>query len=179
MIFRHQKSCEAQNIMQYQKTMCWQYSMLQRSSSIGWKSILASDWRKTHTFYGLKGSITPCFKSTPHYTGKVHSCAFRIWTLHFVYVYSVVEIRVRNWSAVFFLKMGHFVGYWLPSHWKCTVNLAYQNGFWSELVENGQWPSVISSTVYIYLTFIITRTCSNSCEISSGTSIFVQDNSMT
>jgi len=50
-----------------------------------------------------------------------------------------------------FLKIGHFVGYWLPSHWKCTVNLAGQNGFWSakcwNWLENYQWPAAISSTV--------------------------------
>ena len=50
-----------------------------------------------------------------------------------------------------FLKIGHFVGYWWPSHWKCTVNLADQNGFWLAKCwnwsENGQWPAVTFSTV--------------------------------
>ena len=50
-----------------------------------------------------------------------------------------------------FLKIGHFVDYWLPFQWKCTVNLANQNGFWLykcwNWSENGQWPLVISRTV--------------------------------
>jgi len=64
---------------------------------------------------------------------------------------SVIEIRVRNWSAIF-LKIGRFVGYWLPSHWKCTVKLADQNRCWLakcwNWLENGQWPTAISSTEY-------------------------------
>ena len=72
-------------------------------------------------------------------------------------MHTVVEIGVRNWLAIF-LKMGHFVGYWWPSHWKCTVNLANQNGFWLAQCwnwsENGQWPAVTSSahdTAYLCL----------------------------
>jgi len=60
---------------------------------------------------------------------------------------TVVEIRVRNWLAIF-LKIGHFIGYWLPFHWKCTIKLVAKNGFWSaKCCEIGcQWPTVISST---------------------------------
>jgi len=63
---------------------------------------------------------------------------------------TVAEIRARNWSAIF-LRIGHFIAYWLLSHWKCIVKLANQNGFWSakcwNWLENGQWPTVISSAV--------------------------------
>ena len=49
-----------------------------------------------------------------------------------------------------FLKIRYFMGYWLLSHSKCMGNLADQNGFWSAKCwnwsENGQWPTVISST---------------------------------
>ena len=58
-----------------------------------------------------------------------------------------------------FLKIGYFTGYWLLSHWKCTGNMADQNGFWSakcwNLSENGQWPSVISSTALINILFAV------------------------
>jgi len=83
-----------------------------------------------------------------------------------VLIFPVVEIRVRNWSAVF-LKIGHLVGYWLPSHWKCTVKLADQNGFWSakcwNCSGNGQWPIVISSTVFpwqskLYIIILVNST---------------------
>ena len=61
----------------------------------------------------------------------------------------VLEIRIRNWSAIF-LNIGDFVDYWLPSNWKCTVNLADQNGFWLAKCwnwsENDQWPAAISTT---------------------------------
>ena len=52
-----------------------------------------------------------------------------------------------------FLKIGHFIGYWLLSHWKCTGNLAKQNGLWLakcwNWLENGQWLAGISSTIYV------------------------------
>jgi len=48
-----------------------------------------------------------------------------------------------------FLKID-FVGYWLPSHWKCAAKLTEQDGFLSAKcciwLENGQWLTVISST---------------------------------
>ena len=50
-----------------------------------------------------------------------------------------------------FLEDRIFTGYWLLSHWKCTGNMADQNGFWSAKCwnwsENGQWPTVISNIV--------------------------------
>ena len=56
------------------------------------------------------------------------------------------------------LKIGYFVGYSLLSHWKCTGNLADQNGFWSTKCwswsENGQWLTVISSTAYAYCMYV-------------------------
>ena len=68
-------------------------------------------------------------------------CKRRSWcgnnTNHPVYLVkatSVVEIRVRNWLAIL-VKIGHFVGYWLPSHWKCIVKLTNQNGFWTNIVQ--------------------------------------------
>ena len=65
--------------------------------------------------------------------------------------YHICSARNKNQKLVGrFLKIGYLVGYWLLSHWKCTGNLADQNGFcltkcwnWSE---NGRWPTVISST---------------------------------
>jgi len=66
---------------------------------------------------------------------------------------TAVEIRVRNRSAIF-LKIGHFVGYWLSSHWKCTVKLADQNGFWSAKcwkMANGQLLRISSTAMLLYI----------------------------
>jgi len=67
------------------------------------------------------------------------------------YGIAVVEIRVRNCSAVF-LKIGHFVGYWLPSHWKCTVKLADQNGFW--LAKCWNWSENDPNDQMLFLTLV-------------------------
>ena len=76
------------------------------------------------------------------------------WWAQSKYYITVLEIRIRNWSAIF-LKIGYFTGYWLLSHWKCTRNRADQNGFWSakywNWLENGRWPTVISNTVFTWL----------------------------
>ena len=67
--------------------------------------------------------------------------------------YHICSARNKNQKLVGrFLKIGYLIDYWLLSHWKCTGNLADQNGFWStkwwNWSENGQWPTVISSTVF-------------------------------
>ena len=91
----------------------------------------------TRSKYDLVLTSLPCFSSMLHCVPSDISSV----------------ISVRNWSAVFG-KIGHFVAYWLLSHWKCTVHLADQNGFWSAKCwnwsKNGQWLAVISSTVYHY-----------------------------
>ena len=59
----------------------------------------------------------------------------------FTSIVAVLEIRVRNWSAIFWTYVGHFVGFWLLFHWWCTVNLANQNGFCPAICQkmaNGQ-----------------------------------------
>ena len=87
------------------------------------------------------------YTSTP-----VSYTAFQAYhfTINFCPVYAVLEIRIRDWSAVFFLKIGYFLGYWLLSHWKCTGNLANQNEFFSSkcwnCLENSQWLTVVSIT---------------------------------
>ena len=43
--------------------------------------------------------------------------------------YPVVQIRVRNWSAVF-CEDRTFCRLLIAIPLKCTVNLAYQNEFW-------------------------------------------------
>jgi len=60
----------------------------------------------------------------------------------------------QKWLAVF-LKIRHFVGYWLSSHWKCTVKLADWNGFCSakcwNWLENGQWEKTAEPLYTMYL----------------------------
>jgi len=70
---------------------------------------------------------------------------------NFIYQATCTSGRNKGQKLVSrFLKIGHFVDYWLPSNWKCTVRLADQNGFWLAKCwnwsENGQWPTVISNT---------------------------------
>lgn len=64
------------------------------------------------------------------------------------YTTQVLEIRIGNWLAIF-MKIGYCIGYWLLSHWKYTGNMADQNKFWLakwwNWLENGKWPTVISS----------------------------------
>lgn len=73
----------------------------------------------------------------------LHHISSCVLSLHYFHVstQSVVETRIRYWSAVFWR--------WdilLP----CTVNLANQCGFWSAKCwnwsENGHWPAVIFRT---------------------------------
>ena len=62
---------------------------------------------------------------------------------------ALVEIKIRNLSVIFYEH--RFYRFWLLSHQKCTGTLANQNEFWlakrSNWSENGQWLTVISSTV--------------------------------
>ena len=66
-------------------------------------------------------------------------------------VLAVLEIRIRNWSAIF-LKIGYFIGYYV-----FAVPLkTYRKYGWPKWIVVGQmlkllgkWPTVISSTVLV------------------------------
>jgi len=76
------------------------------------------------------------------------------------YGIAVVEIRVGYWLAVF-LKRGHFVGYWLPSHWKyIRSKIGWPKwilvGQMLKLVRKWpQWPTVISTTYMCVVLYVI------------------------
>ena len=83
----------------------------------------------------------------------------------FIHCTAVLEIRIRNWSAIFW-RYGVLIGYWLLSHWKCTGNMAgwpkwILVGQMLKLVRNGQWLTVISSTVAENNSLINTQRYSN------------------
>ena len=81
-----------------------------------------------------------------------YSAKFKLHTLLSIYAHSVLfSARNKDQKLVGrFVKIGYFIGYKLLLHWKCLGNMADQNRFWSAKCrnwsENGQWPTVISST---------------------------------
>jgi len=78
------------------------------------------------------------------FTYKHFLCTINSWLLYYPTLMMHWFSRVKNWSAVFW----RYVGYWLPSYWKCTAKLADQNVYWSTKCWNwseiGQWLSRIS-----------------------------------
>ena len=54
----------------------------------------------------------------------------------------------------YFLKIGLFVGYLLPSHSKCIVTLANQNWFWSAICQKMADIQLLFLALYVYVSYV-------------------------